>query len=232
MSATPTLWRKVLMSSDGRKLRLKQVTLGGEAADQTVLDQLGRTYPSARITHVYASTEVGLGFWVSDGKSGFPMSFLEEGFDDIKLQVRGERLFVQSRNSATKGEGLAVDNLGWVDTGDLVELAGDRFFVAGRANGTINVGGDKVLPEKVRRTILGHPMVRDAIVYGRSNPFTGAIVATDVSLKRKADLGEAKTEIAAHCRRTLESHEVPRVIQIVDEIQVGASGKAQGGQVA
>ena len=80
MSATPTLWRKILMSDASRSLALRSITLGGEIADQQVLSTLASTYPSARIRHIYASTEAGTGFSVTDGKAGFPVSFLENGF--------------------------------------------------------------------------------------------------------------------------------------------------------
>jgi len=42
-----------------KKDALRQITLGGEIADQAVLDALARRFPGARITHVYASTEAG-----------------------------------------------------------------------------------------------------------------------------------------------------------------------------
>ena len=65
ISATPTLWRKMLMlPAAQRALALRTITLGGETADQQVLDALARAYPGARVRHLYASTEAGVGFAV------------------------------------------------------------------------------------------------------------------------------------------------------------------------
>ena len=43
---------------------LKRITLGGEIADQAVIDGLSKMFPLASIVHIYASTEAGVGFSV------------------------------------------------------------------------------------------------------------------------------------------------------------------------
>ena len=40
LSATPTLWRKMLMDGKIQNLKLRQITLGGEIADQNIIDAL------------------------------------------------------------------------------------------------------------------------------------------------------------------------------------------------
>ncbi len=78
-SATPTFWRGLLSGIDEAGLRdsaLTQVTLGGEIADQPLLDALRDAVPQARISHVYASTEMGVCFAVHDGRAGFPAAWL------------------------------------------------------------------------------------------------------------------------------------------------------------
>ena len=66
LSGTPTIWRNILMLPSAKKLKLKQITLGGEIIDQAILNSLKRIYPNARITHIYALTEIGVAFSVSD----------------------------------------------------------------------------------------------------------------------------------------------------------------------
>ena len=56
LSATPTLWRKILMTPGHEVLPLTQVTLGGEIADGAILSALVRTYPAGRAVHIYTST--------------------------------------------------------------------------------------------------------------------------------------------------------------------------------
>ena len=78
VSGTPTFWRQTLFrSADGlRDLPLAQVTLGGEPVDQAVLDALAGVAPRARISWIYASSEVGAAITVHDGRAGFPVSWL------------------------------------------------------------------------------------------------------------------------------------------------------------
>ena len=76
ISATPSKWREFISIKSCRFLKLKQITLGGEIADQNILTKLSEIFNDAKIVHVYASTELGVGFSVSDGKEGFPKEYL------------------------------------------------------------------------------------------------------------------------------------------------------------
>ena len=46
-----------------------------------------------------------------------------------------------------------VDADGFVDTGDMIEVRGDRCYFVGRRGGVINVGGAKVHPEEVEAVL-------------------------------------------------------------------------------
>src|SRR5262249_6738355 len=76
ISGTPTFWRAFLMALGDRTVPLKAVTLGGEAADQGLLDALKARFPSASLRHIYATTEAGTVFSVADGCAGFPAAWL------------------------------------------------------------------------------------------------------------------------------------------------------------
>ena len=83
VSGTPSYWRRLvtLGSRDALKeIPLEQITLGGEIADQTLLDTLKLMYPAARIVHIYATSELGRCFSVKDGKAGFPGPFPRQRF--------------------------------------------------------------------------------------------------------------------------------------------------------
>lgn len=227
ISATPTQWRKILMSGIAENLSLDQIILGGEAADQTILSALKKYFPSARITHTYASTEAGLGISVSDGLAGFPSTFLKnsEGFVDIK--IHDGKLFL--RSSATSlgyiGERNLKDSDGWVDSGDMVETDGNRFYIVGRSSGIINIGGDKVNPEYIRQSLLSQPIVAEAHVYGRRNAITGTLLAADIQLKTDVDQEEGKNLVKEFIKSELQLKDQPRIINIVDVISTNLTGK-------
>jgi acyl-CoA synthetase (AMP-forming)/AMP-acid ligase II len=84
ISLTPSLFRKMLIAdySKLQKANIKQLTFGGEYANQKILNDAKLLYPNAKITHVYATTEAGDLCSCSDGMEGFPeerMPRLENG---------------------------------------------------------------------------------------------------------------------------------------------------------
>ncbi len=55
----------------------------------------------------------------------------------------------------------------WIRTTDIASIDADGFVTLhGRADGAINRGGFKIMPETVRRVLISHPAVRDACVVG------------------------------------------------------------------
>lgn len=226
ISATPTLWRKLLMAPNVELLTLEQVTLGGEAADQVVLDRLKIAFPNARVSHVFASTETGVGFWTNDGLAGFPLSVLENVPTQPSVKIVDGRLTISSRGVASGYHlGESLGETGWVESGDLVEVRGDRFFVIGREGSIANVGGTKVNTDAVRSRLLGLPMVADAVVYGRPNALTGQILSTDIVLRPGVDKEDAREGLLRLVRETFSSPERPRQIRIVKELSVNSNGK-------
>ena len=119
-----------------KEVPLEQITLGGEIADQTILDTLKQMYPAARVVHIYATSELGRCFSVKDGKAGFPAHFLEA----LPMKASSSSSWVASSTSErstrcstpskmSEAGGLQLD---WRATGDQVEQIGDRCYFVGR----------------------------------------------------------------------------------------------------
>jgi acyl-coenzyme A synthetase/AMP-(fatty) acid ligase len=232
ISGTPSHWRRALMSPRARSMAPRYVRLSGEIADQAILDHLRATYPRAGIGHAFASTEAGVAFEVDDGFSGFPASVIGKPSAEIELKIVDGSLRIRSARVARGYLGTIdkrlVDYDGFVDTGDMVERRGDRFYFVGRADGTINVGGHKVHPEEVEAVINGHYRVRMSLVKGRKSPITGAVVVADVVLDSAGEAVEVealKRQIIESCRGSLAPHKVPAAIRFVPSLTVTGSGK-------
>jgi len=235
---TPTHWRRALMSPAIRAISPRYVRLSGEIADQAILDSLHGAFPDAVVSHAYASTEAGVAFEVRDGVAGFPADFVERVRDGVEMKVLQGSLRIRSPRAAVRYIGAdapLTDGDGFVDTGDMVELRGDRYLFAGRRGGIINIGGLKVHPEEVEAVINRHPQVRMSLVRGRKSPITGAVVIADVVLKDSAaklrpadgpgELNRVKGDILQFCRDALPRHKVPAAISIVPTLDVAATGK-------
>ena len=236
ISGTPSHWRRALMSGEAAALEPRYVRLSGEVADQTMLDNLRAVYPNALIAHAFASTEAGVAFDVNDGLAGFPASLLDDPAGQIELKIADDTLRIRSRRTAARylggsgPEALPGDD-GYVDTGDMVELVGGRYYFRGRRGGVINVGGLKVYPEEVESVLNADPRVRMSLVRARRNPITGSVVVADVVLANPGSTDTADTadvirsELLAACRRVLPAHKIPAMLRFVAGLDFTASGK-------
>ncbi|MGE0219975.1 class I adenylate-forming enzyme family protein [Mycolicibacterium sp.] len=106
----------------------------------------------------------------------------------------------------------------WIRTTDIASIDADGFVtLQGRADGAINRGGFKVLPETVRRVLISHPAVRDACVVGVPDPRLGQVpfAAFEVApgAQRPTD-----DELADLVRRALPVYTVPVAFAAVDAL--------------
>ena len=229
LSATPSFWRKVLMTKASETLHFERITLGGEISDNNILKALKQKFPQAKIVHIYASTEVGVGFSVTDEKEGFPLSFLNNSLNDMKMKIDDQNLLwiaPKDKNQKYLSKNDMYDQEGYINTGDLVEVKEGRVYFLGRDSGAINVGGNKVQPEEVERILLNSELLSEAYVYALKNAMMGSLVCANVVLKDLSlDKKEAKTLLLKFCREHLENFKVPAIIKFVDTIETTQSGK-------
>jgi acyl-coenzyme A synthetase/AMP-(fatty) acid ligase len=224
VSGTPTFWRRSLMTSypELTRLPLLQVTLGGEPVDQAVLDDLQRVFPHARVSWIYASSELGASVVVHDGRAGFPVAWLDRDTPGRPmLSVVDSELVLGSPHHAEGHDGM-------VRTGDRVEVTAGRVHVVGRMDrDEINVGGVKVSAGLVRHALQAHPDVRWARVAARRAPLVGAVVAAEVVLRPGADAaGDHDRVLADWCRARLPEAAVPRRLRLLDQIPANDSLKS------
>lgn len=225
VSATPTFWRMLagrLTDEQAKQLSIEQITLGGEASTSELLQLLKSRFPAASLTQIYATTEAGSCFAVKDGKVGFPSSYLDRPVGNVELKIVDGELCVRSAVSMSRyidnSSPSPVDD-GWIKTGDLVELSGDRVLFRGRKSEVINVGGVKVHPLKVEEVILGVPGIAAVRAYSQPNPITGQIVACEVELEDGADEKVVRDSVQRACLSALSRYEQPRQIKVLSRLE-------------
>jgi acyl-CoA synthetase (AMP-forming)/AMP-acid ligase II len=215
LSGTPSMFRYLVQFDEFRKLALIQLTLGGELVDQKILDILKGCFPHSRITHIYASTEVGFGFAVSDGLSGFPAEYLSRSFERFRIKSVNDELVFTFPGDFMNPEGFSIFS------GDIIRIDGNRVYFVGRRSSMVNVGGSKVFPEEVEETIRGFAGVSDAYVYSVRSSQMGEILKAKVI----CDPSLNQASIRLRLKELLPSHKVPAMIDIVQELPISASGK-------
>ena len=204
LSLTPSVFRLLRLAAADAELAaipLRQVTFGGEAASQATLDAARVVWPLARVTHTYASSELGDICAVSDGREGVPAAkFAAQRFTEA-------------------GE-LIVDGRA---TGDLWELRGDgpsaRYHFLGRAEEMINVGGANVWPLAVEGAALAIPGVTQARARALPSPILGQLVGLEYAGEVDED------EVRSILRSELPKIAWPARLRHVPSIELSDAGK-------
>ena len=113
---------------------------------------------------------------------------------------------------------------GWFHSGDIGTMDADGdFYVVDRKKDMIIRGGFNVYPREVEEVLYQHPGVREAAVVGVPDEKYGEEVKAVIALHA----GHAATpdEIVAFCKQHLAAFKYPRVVQIVDSLPKGPTGK-------
>ena len=116
---------------------------------------------------------------------------------------------------------------GWFRTGDLAEVDSDgHFYLLGRRNSVINVGGLKCFPEEVEAVLAEVAGVAAVRVSGKENARFGAVPIAEIEAVDPG-LPPKISTLAAHCREALARYKVPVVFRFVERIPRTPSGKIQ-----
>ncbi|MGZ8802894.1 MAG: class I adenylate-forming enzyme family protein, partial [Mycobacterium sp.] len=113
-----------------------------------------------------------------------------------------------------------VGSLGpdWIRTTDIASVDAEGFVtVHGRADGAINRGGFKILPETVRRVLISHPNVRDACVVGVPDARLGQVPFAAVEIVPGTD-PPSDDELTDLVRRALPVYHVPVAFRALDAL--------------
>jgi acyl-CoA synthetase (AMP-forming)/AMP-acid ligase II len=238
VSATPTYWRFLLAEARSRQVQLpglEQITLGGEATPADLLGEIRATFPLARVSQVYASTEFGSITSVNDGLPGISIGSLWSASNPTS-NVRAENgeLWVRAEAGmlgyADDLDGDTPSATAWRPTGDLVEIVGTRVLFRGRQSEIINVGGVKVHPLPVEERILALESVEAARVFGRPSKLTGAIVAVEIvpaGGTEKADADQIRRDVKEAVADLPRAWQ-PRSVTVVDALETMGGKTVRG----
>lgn len=227
LPTSPTFLTLLLVSGAYRRhdlSSLQLITYGTEVMPESTLHRLHEIFPNVELLQTYGLSEVGVLRTRSQSPTSLWMRVGGEGFE---TKVVNDTLWIRAR-SAMLGYLNApnpFDEDGWMNTGDVVEVEGDHIRVLGRRSEMINVGGQKVYPAEVEDVLLQLANVRDASVYGASDPLVGQVVAARVNLVKEEDPTAFRSRMRAFCRERLASFKIPAKVEIVGFDQFSARYK-------
>lgn len=113
---------------------------------------------------------------------------------------------------------------GWFHTGDVATRDEEGYyFIVDRKKDMIIRGGFNVYPREIEEVLYGHPAIAEAAVIGIPHPSHGEEVKAVVALKTGASA--TPEEIIELCKAKLAAYKYPRVVEIVETLPKGPTGK-------
>lgn len=184
LPTSPTFLNMLIISRVYEKYDLSSlriISYGTEPMPETTLKRLHEIFPDVKLKQTYGLSELGVmstksenseSLWMKIGGDGFEMKIV-----DGILYIRTQSAMLGYLNAPSP-----FDEEGWFNTKDKVEEKDGYIRILGRTTDLINVGGNKVYPNEVESVLLSFAGVKDAHVYGETNPITGMSVVADVSV--------------------------------------------------
>ena len=120
----------------------------------------------------------------------------------------------------------AIDNEGWLHSGDLGVKDADGFFrITGRIKDMIIRGGENIYPREIEEFLLTMPGIEDIQVAGITSPKYGEAVGAFIKQKKDSQLMEE--DIREYCKGNISRFKIPKYVFFMDEYPMTASGKIQ-----
>ena len=163
----------------------------------------------------------------SVGKSAPEVKIKIDKFDE-KSQI-GE-IIVKGKNVIKNywNNPIADRNLknGWLQTSDIGYLDDEgNLFLIGRNDDTINIGGEKVIPNEIEEIIKQIPEIEDVVAFGINNEVFGKTIKVNIIKKKNSNLDKVK--ILSYCLKNLEKFKIPSKIEFVEKIPKNEYGKVK-----
>jgi acyl-CoA synthetase (AMP-forming)/AMP-acid ligase II len=226
---------------------VRYLTNAAQALPPGHVPRLRRLFPRASLVSMYGLTECIRVSWM-------PPERLEEKPDSVGVPIPGTEAWLEDESGARLDRPGEVGELVvrgphvmagyWnrpeetalrlkpgpmpgervLRTGDLFRRDHEGFlYFHSRREDLIKTAGERVGPREIENVLHELEAVAEAAVVGVPDPLLGQAVKAVVVLRPGATL--TAQEALRHCRRRLERHKVPRVIEFRSELPKTASGK-------
>jgi fatty-acyl-CoA synthase len=224
---------------------LKGVTIGGSTVSPSLIEQIEADYDAECFT-TYGMTETsGTVALISPGDSiqkkaytaGRPIIGVEVEIRDIATgqalpaEAEGE-ICVRSIGNlmgyfrAPEETAKAIDNEGWLRTGDIGALDQDGFLkITGRLKELIKRGGHNVYPREIEDVLVCHEAVAECAIFGVPHRELGEEIAAAVRLVSEGSV-DGDT-LRSWLFQQIAPHKIPRLWFFVESFPTNANGKVQ-----
>jgi acyl-CoA synthetase (AMP-forming)/AMP-acid ligase II len=243
LPGAPTIYQSILDHPDRDKHDLSSLRVAVTGAADIPVELIHRVQhelPFRTIITGYGLTEGGtvcatsedddpeaIATTVGRARPSFELRIVGEGDREVAAGEAGEVLlrgrsvmagYLDDPDETVKV--LSAD--GWLRTGDLGVLddAG-RLRIVGRVKDMFIVGGFNAYPAEIENALLRHPSILQAAVIGIPDHRLGEVGMAFVVTSGPV----TADDIIEWSREQMANYKVPRVVQVVDELPLNATGK-------
>ncbi|MBE9570073.1 MAG: acyl--CoA ligase [Proteobacteria bacterium] len=245
-SGVPSTYAYLLHRSPLSKYReklqyLRYCTQAGGHMSHRIKEELRKILPKhTKIYIMYGATEASARLtYLEPEQFQIKMDSIGRAIPGVSLQVldsKGKEIpvgevgeLVASGPNIMKGywkdpEATArvLDRNGY-HTGDLCYKDSEGFFfIQGRRDTLLKVGGHRVNPQEIEDAILASGLVIEAVVLGIPDNLLGYTLVAAATPKNGSC---TETDILRSCARSLAKHKIPRSIQLLRALPKSSSGK-------
>jgi fatty-acyl-CoA synthase len=225
---------------------LRTGIMAGSPCPLPVMDAVMKTLGASQITIGYGQTEASPIITMTSvddpvevrvGTVGRPIPGLEvrlvdpatgmEAAPDVpgELCVRGHCV-MSGYYRNPEATARAVDDSGWLHTGDLARLRPDgNYRIVGRCKELIIRGGENVYPPEGEEFLHHHPAVAEVAVVGLPDAKYGEVISAWVVTRPGTDL--APEELRSFARGQIAHYKIPQYVEIVDQLPRTVTGKVR-----
>jgi fatty-acyl-CoA synthase len=149
----------------------------------------------------------------------------------VEIGERGELcargyMVMKGYDGEPEATARAVDEDGWLHTGDLAVMRQDGYFhIAGRLKEMIIRGGENIYPREIEEFLHQHPKIADVYVVGLPDARLGESVLAWIKLKSGESMTEG--EVRDYCQGQIAHFKIPQCIRFVDGFPMTVTGKVQ-----
>jgi long-chain acyl-CoA synthetase len=221
---------------------LRYVEIGSAALPPDVKQRMMDLLPQTRICHHYGLTEASRAAFLEYHSDRDHLASIGRPSPNVEMAVHdeagktlpdGQEGEISVRGGMVlshywKQPDLTRDALrdGWLRTGDRgYRDAEGYYYLSGRQNDVVNVGGRKVNPEEIEHVLNGHPAVVESACIGVPDPqgILGHCLKACIVLRGEV----SDDQLIQWLRQRVEEHKIPRVWQRVEKIAKTVTGKIQ-----
>jgi acyl-CoA synthetase (AMP-forming)/AMP-acid ligase II len=245
LPGTPTLYQSILDHPDRDRHDLSSLRVGTiGAADipveliRRILDEL----PYSVLISGYGLTEGGtaaatapdddpetIAATVGRARPTFELRLVDTSGNDVSQGSEGEILLrggsvMREYLDDAEATAQALSSDGWLKTGDVGRFT-DRgcLKIVGRVKDMFIVGGFNAYPAEIENALLRLPDVQQAAVIGIPDPRLGEVGMAFVVRRQGSTI--TPDDIIGWSREQMANYKAPRVVELVDELPVNATGK-------